>query len=170
MSLNELNKGTTQKRSISQVFVFLLLGVFAVFSTFMVLLGAQLYRGTVDQTEQHSDKRLLFSYVTNAVRGNDAADLVYVDNRGGIDMLVFGLDADGERYETMIYCYDGTLRELFIDAQQEFEPDYGEIICNAGAFVPQLEDGLLTIAMEDSTGSRETLHIALRCSQEEHNE
>jgi hypothetical protein len=165
-----MQNGTAQKHSISQVFVFLLLGVFAVFSTLMVLLGAQMYRGTVEQTEQHTEKRLLFSYVSNAVRGNDTADLVAVDNRGGIDVLVFGCEADGELYETLVYCYEGTLRELFVSAQQEFEPDYGEVICSAETFVPQLENGLLSIRIAGTSGQEETLHIALRCSQEAHDE
>lgn len=168
--MSEMQNGTVQKHSISQVFVFLLLGVFAVFSTLMVLLGAQLYRGTVDQTEQHSEKRLLFSYINNAVRGNDAANLVSVDNRSGIDVLVFGFEADGELYETLVYCYEGSLRELFISAQQEFEPDYGEVICSAETFIPRLEDELLSIRIAGTSGQEEELHIALRCSQEESDE
>ena len=37
------------QHSMQGVFVFVLLGLFAVMSTLMVLLGAQMYRGTVDR-------------------------------------------------------------------------------------------------------------------------
>lgn len=160
----------THNHTISQVFVFVLLGVFAVLATMMVLLSAQLYRGIVDQTDQHSAERILSSYVANVVRSGDESGMVEIDTRDGIDMLVLGMDVDGERYETLIYCYEGTLRELFTSAEQEFEPDYGEIICNAQAFQPVMQNGLLEMSLTDDLGQQNTLYIALRCSQEAANE
>lgn len=164
--MNDMHGGMIQRHSISQVFVFLLLSVFAVFSTLMVLLGAQMYRGTVDQTERNGERRVLINYVKNVVRGNDCANMVRIDHRSGIDMLVFAYDFDGDLYETMVYCYEGELRELFIDAEQEFEPEYGESICKAQAFVPEMNDGLLTVHLTDAQGQNSELRIALRCSQE----
>ena len=164
--MNGTEQGMSRSHAISQAFVFLLLGVFAVFSTLMVLLSAQMYRGTVDQTDRHNAQRVLSSYVNNVVRSNDSADTISVQQRGGLDMLVFGWDIDGERYETMVYCYEGSLRELFVSAEQEFEPDYGEVICEAQKFTPALENNLLSVCLVDGAGTENTLHIALRCSQE----
>ena len=45
------------------VFVFVLLGLFAVMSTLMVLLGAQMYRNTVDKTTENNEGRVLTAYV-----------------------------------------------------------------------------------------------------------
>lgn len=164
--MSDMHGGMTQKHSISQVFVFLLLGVFAVFSTLMVLLGAQMYRGTVEQTEQNSERRVMINYVKNVVRSNDGENMVRIDHRNGIDRLVFAYDFDGDMYETMVYCYEGELRELFVRADQEFEPEYGESICRAQAFEPELEDGLLVVRLTDAQGRDSELRIALRCSQE----
>lgn len=152
---------------ISQAFVFLLLGVFAVFSTLMVLLGAQLYREIVDQTEIHNARRVLYSYVFNAVRANDGENLIRTEEIDGVDVLVFDWTADDERYETKVYCYDGKLRELFSDANQAFEPDYGEVICDAQCFQPELENGMLKIYIEDAQGRGRMLHMALNCVQED---
>ena len=66
--MNEKMTFVPRKHSISQVFVFVLLGIFAVMSTLMVLLSAQMYRGVVGKTEQNSSYRILTSYVSNAVR------------------------------------------------------------------------------------------------------
>lgn len=159
------NRGM-DRHSIAQVFVFLLLGVFAVFSTLMVLLGAQLYRETVNQTERHGERRILFSYLSNVVRSNDMGGHIYVDQRDGIDMLVMSLDVDGETYETMVYVHEGMLKELFISAEQTFEPGYGEQICSAQAFSPEIRNGLLEIRLKDAAGQEDMFHIALRCSQE----
>ena len=163
-----MNKKVTIKgHVISQAFVFLLLGMFAVFSTLMVLLGAQLYRGIVDQTEIHNARRVLYSYVNNAVRGNNAADLIRTEKIGGVDALVFDWFVDDEHYETRVYCHEGTLRELFSEAGQAFEPDYGEIICRAEAFRPEMDGSLLKLHIEDAQGRARTLHMALTCAGEE---
>ena len=160
-------KVTLKSHVISQAFVFLLLGLFAVFSTLMVLLGAQLYRGIVDQTEAHNARRVLYSYVNNAVRGNNAADLIHMEQIDGVDALVFDWFVDGEHYETKVYCHEGTLRELFSEAGEAFEPDYGEIICRAEAFRPEMEGKLLKLHIEDAEGHARTLHMALTCAGEE---
>lgn len=151
---------------ISQAFVFLLLGVFAVFSTLMVLLGAQLYRGIVDQTEENNARRVLYSYIFNAVRGNDEENLIRTENIGGMEVLVFDWFVDDEHYETKVYCYENKLRELFSSAEQAFEPGYGEVICEARAFHPELEDDMLKIYVEDAQGRSRTLHMALNCARE----
>lgn len=160
-------KMTMKSHVISQAFVFLLLGMFAVFSTLMVLLGAQLYRGIVDQTELHNSRRVLYSYVNNAVRGNNAADLIRTEQIDGVDALVFDWFVDDEHYETRVYCYEGMLRELFSEAGQAFEPDYGEIICHARAFRPEINGKLLKLHIEDAGGHTRTLHMALTCAGEE---
>ena len=67
-------------RAISGAFVFLLLGVFAVFATVLVMLGARAYQSTVDRTEAHSTARVLESYIINAVRTDDAAGAVSVND------------------------------------------------------------------------------------------
>ena len=143
-------KVSLKNHVISQAFVFLLLGVFAVFSTLMVLLGAQLYREIVDQTEAHNARRVLCSYVNNAVRGNNAADIIRTESIDGVEALVFDWFVDNEHYETKVYCHEGTLRELFSEAGQPFEPGYGEIICRAEAFRPELEGSLLKLHIEDA--------------------
>lgn len=147
---------------ISGAFVFLLLGVFAVVSTLMVLLSAQFYRATVAQTRTNSGQRVLCSYLMNVVRGNDAVDEVRVTNIDGVDVLALGCDAGGVRYETYIYCHEGYLMELFASADREFEPGYGERICEAQRFAPSLgADGVLEMRATDGAGEEHVLHVAL---------
>jgi len=155
-----------RRHGISGTFVFLLLGIFAVFSTLLVLLGAQLYRGIVDQGAQNNARRVLYSYVMNAVRGNDASGSVRLAEYDGMDMLVFCMDAGEEAYETRIYCHDGALRELFASVDSEFEPDYGEVICPAQAFEARLQGNLLEMRITDAQGESGTVHVALRCAVE----
>lgn len=168
--MSRFDNGTAHRHTIAQAFVFLLLGVFAVLSTLMVLLSAQLYRDTVARTEEHADRRILSSYVTNVVRGSDEAGMISVEQRAGLDVLAMRMEIEGSDYETLVYCYDGALRELFVEAGEEFEPDFGEIICDAQAFVPEIHDGLLEIGLVDANGCEDRVCIALRTGQEAEDE
>ena len=49
--------------AISGAFVFMLLGIFAIFSTVMVLLSAKAYRGVVDKAAMHNSMRVASSYI-----------------------------------------------------------------------------------------------------------
>lgn len=148
---------------ISGAFVFLLLGVFAVFSTLMVLMSAQLYRVTVDQTRAHNEERVLSSYLLNTVRGGDARGTLEVFSVDGVNVLALGYDAGAQRYQTQIYCWDGYLRERFADAAEPFAPDYGEKICAADGFAAKLRGGMLEMRVADGQGREQILHVALNC-------
>jgi hypothetical protein len=152
--------------TISQAFVFLLLGVFAVMSTLMVLFSAQLYRGIVAQSEESAERRVLTSYLVNVTRGNDQANSVHTENRGGVDVLVFDWKDDESHYETLVYQHDGYLCELFAEASQPFNPDFGEEICPAQAFFPEIQNGMLEMTVTDANGGESVIHLALRSGQE----
>lgn len=133
--------------AISGVFVFLLLGIFAVFSTVMVLLGAKAYKATADRAAEHNAGRIASAYVRSMVRGNDSQDALRVDDMGGIPAVTMLYDYDGEEYLTMIYAYGGMLREWFTYADADFEPEYGEAVCAVDEMKASLSGHLLSVQM-----------------------
>ena len=151
--------------SMQGVFVFVLLGLFAVMSTLMVLLGAQMYRNTVDITTYNNQSRLLGAYVRSMVRAEDAEQCVAVETYGDVKTLALHEQIDDSDYVTWLYCYDGHLYEQFTGADRDFNPDAGTPICEAQAFTARVEDGQLIADMVNSLGEVENLRIALRCAQ-----
>ena len=159
--------GIAREHGISGAFVFLLLGVFAVFSTLLVLLSARLYRVTVEQTQEHNEQRVMGSYLLNVVRGNDRAGAVSVARFGETDVLCLSSQEEGERYVDYVYYWDGALREWFAGAEEEFVPEYGEIICEAQAFTPSVTGKRLDMYCVDGTGREHHLTAALYCASGE---
>ena len=155
----------TVQHSMHGVFVFVLLGLFAVMSTLMVLLGAQMYRNTVDHAEANNEGRLLGAYVRSMIRAEDSAKSVAVENLDGINALALREEIEGEEYVTWLYCYEDQLYEQFTGADRDFNPASGTAICPASAFRPTLEGGLLTVDMVDGTGDICTVRVALRCAR-----
>ena len=154
--------GGEHSHTIAGVFVFLLLGVFAVFSTMLVLIGAQAYRTITERSEEHSLDRTMYAYVLNSLRGDDAAGTIEMRNEAGIDMLVVAYDYGWEVLEKRIYCYDGYLRELLTPAQNEFEPANGEKVCEAEDFRAQVSGNLVTIELTGADGELRTISAVLR--------
>ena len=65
--------------AISGVFVFLLLGIFAIFSTIMVVMGAKAYRGMVEKADVHNSIRVASSYIRTMLRSNDETGVLRVE-------------------------------------------------------------------------------------------
>lgn len=161
-----MNRQRQGHSAVSGLFVFLLLGAFAVFSTLLVLLGAQAYRGTVARSGKHSEGRILLSFVRSAVAADDEAGVISVGTEDGLDVLKFTYDLDGDKYVKRLYCADGALRELFTDEERPFAPEEGESICPAEAFSAEIEDGLLTANLVSTDGQEYAVHIALHAGEQ----
>lgn len=151
-----------KRHSVSGTFVFLVLGVFALFSMLLVLLGAQAYRSGVERTTGNGQARVLQAFVRNAVRADDEDGVIQVKEIDGLPVITFVSELDGERYVKYVYCYEGELCELFTAEEYGFTPDSGERICAVGSFQPTVEDGLMTIDMTSENGEPCTVSIALR--------
>ena len=158
-------KRRTVQHSMQGVFVFVLLGLFAVMSTLMVLLGAQMYRNTVDHSTANNEDRVLSAYVRSMIRAEDTSDAMVIGEYDGVKTLAMREDLDGETYVTWLYCYDGHMYEWFTSDDGSFSPESGTAICPAQRFEPRLEDGLLTADMINAKGKPETVCVALRCAQ-----
>ena len=150
--------------SMQGAFVFVLLGLFAVMSTLMVLLGAQMYRNTVDHATANNQGRVLSAYVRSMIRAEDGADAVTVEDHDGVQTLALHEEIEGEPYVTWLYCYEGQLYEQFTGAGREFEPESGTAICPAKHFVPKLDGGLLTVFVVNAEDEMSEVRVGLRCA------
>ena len=152
--------------SVAGVFVFLLLGVFAVMSVLMVMLGAQLYHATVSQTEQSATERVMTSYVRTMLRGMDEKGVVSVEtletDGQSVPALVFHETYDDTEYVTQLYLWDGSLRELFTEAEYDFAPEDGEVILPLKRFAPSMDGQLVRVSLADEEGHEALVQVALR--------
>ena len=142
---------------ITGAFVFLLLGLFAVFSTIMVLLGVKAYRGAVERTDIHNATRISTAYIRSMLRSDDEAGSLsfeeaegtVVSDSGDVNVTLPAISLrnnyDGEIYITRIYVYDGSLREWFTHEETPFHPDEGEVVCPADELQTRIDDRLIEV-------------------------
>jgi hypothetical protein len=152
---------------ISGAFAFLLLGIFAVFSTVMVLLGAKAYRSAVERTGVHSAARISTAYIRSMLRADDETEAIFFEEAEGtvssdeqeepVTLLTLALrnNYDGEAFITRIYVYDGYLREWFTREEVPFRPDEGEIVCPAEEMEAKADGRQLQVRVRTGEGWEE---------------
>lgn len=150
-----------------------LLAVFAVSILLALLAGAGAYRRLVDRDAAAFDARTAAQYIATRVRQNDAADgwdgrsLVSVEDFCGVDCLTLR-EWNGDfasDYVTRVYCYDGSLWELYTAVDMEAALEDGDRVLDLDALTLSLEDGQLNAVLTLKNGETETVTLSLRSGE-----
>ena len=140
-----------------------LLAVFALSAVLAVLLSASAFR----QVSHRSD-RLTFgtsvTYIREKVRQSDTAGAIRVDRLGDCPALVITRE-ERAVYDTYIYCYDGSLRELTIRREVAPEPSMGRALAPMASLELEREGSLLKILCTDGEGRTLEAAVALRSGE-----
>ena len=148
-------------RTIQNVFVLLLLALFACLSTFLVMMGAQVYRSTVERAGLNNDARIISAVVRSSVWAEDGGE-VRIEQHDGMDILAIVDDFDGEVYIQRLFCHDGMLWESYTSEERGFDLESGDTLCELEKFEPSLDGQMLTIRLTTKTGKESTLQMYLR--------
>lgn len=159
------SKGRFSSHTISGVFIFFLIGLFALTSLTLTLVGTKVYQRINADAQANSDARLALSYLCNRVRTFDATGKIAVKEREGLSILCLYETYDEECYETAIYVSDGELRERFASAEDAFDPSDGEALLAVQSLDFEMPaQNLLEAKLQLANGETRTLRMALRAS------
>ena len=142
--------------------VLLLFGVFAICILSVLLTGADVYRKLSARDERSYDRRIAAQYLTTRVRQADRLGDVSVRLFEGEDALVFTEVIGEDAYETLVYCYDGYLRELFAAADGGLMPEDGEKVLAAQDLSIRQTGQLLEMKLTAPSGEVQELTLYLR--------
>ncbi|MFA0814194.1 MAG: DUF4860 domain-containing protein [Anaerofustis sp.] len=163
MNKRVLRSGKTH--IVSDLYLFVLFGMLAVFSMLIVILGARVYRNVVTTTEQNNEIRSSVLYLTNKVRSADQLNSVDAITLDGISVLELSNIYEDNSYHLLIYYYDGSIRELLSENMNEFDPSQGDPITSANSFYIEKNGSLLYFAVTADDGSIYDTHILLQSGQ-----
>ena len=110
-------------KMIQNVFVLLLLSLFAILSTFLVTVGAQLYRNTVESSEKNNAVRIVTTVLRSTIWAEDGGDgdiVVEEFERNGERVKVLSIirkygDTNEDVWVKRVYAYDGSLQEGYTE-------------------------------------------------------
>lgn len=156
----------TVKHNIDGLAALLLFAVFAVCILMVLLTGTDAYRRLTNRDSAAHAQRTAVQYVAQRVRQADRLDGVELEDFEGVQALVLGA---GEEYVTRIYCYDGSLMELYSAPADGLGPADGERIMAAQAMELSAQETngseTLTVAITQADGQRDELVLSLRSGE-----
>ncbi len=152
--------GTVATLALTCIFgVTLLMGIFA---------GAAVYQRVGERVTASAEERVGLTYLTAKVRGfdqrlSDGSGAVQTGKLEGQDALFLRETVDGAEYETVLYVYDGQLREMLCLRGDEHPPAFGEAIAPAQSLHVEFpEAGLLRLEYVGGDGETRTADVFLR--------
>ena len=160
------NRPQAAPKAIQNVFVLLLLAIFACLSTFLVMMGAQVYRATVVHSERNNNARIMTSVIRSAIWADDGGEVSIEEyDQLGLKVLAIRNDyGDGDIYYRRLYCRDGYLWESYTHADRGFNGESGDTLCELELFEPSIdEEGrVLTFHLRAPDGTEDTVQAYLR--------
>lgn len=148
--------------SVDTVFVLVLFCVFAATILFVLMSGANVYKDTATLMQARYEERTCLSYISAKIKHYDDEGSVYLTDFNGTPALALEEEIDGAEYNTLIYFYDGHVKELFCEKNAEFSIDSGIDIIEAQdlrlAMVDK-ESGLIKIKCTGKSGGSSTMII-----------
>lgn len=158
--------GQMKKNNMGGILVLLVFAIFMVSILMVLLTGADVVQSLNQRDQASYSRRTAVQYLSTRIRQADRDGAVSVRSFAGQDALVLSETIDGATYETLVYCFDGYLRELFSELGLEQEPEFGEKILPADRFSVSDEGGFLLVEIALDEDSVETLVLGLRSEGE----
>lgn len=162
-----MNTDVKAKHSVSSLFIFLLIGLYAMFVLLLVLIGVGAYRNKVDESRNTAQVRTSLGYIANVVRASDQIGGVSIEEWQGVESLLVREWHDGSEYHRRIYYLpdeegspNGALYEQFVYAGDEWPPEEGSRIADIASLDMRAEDGLLSFLLQ--TQDEQTLPLRIR--------
>ena len=122
-------------------FVMLLFFLFALTAFILVLIGVKQYKSTANAMNYNYEVRTVTSYLREKVRQNDSDAAISVET---INDIV---------YNTFIYYYGGSLRELYVQDGSSYSLDSGQRIVEIGGLdMTETTDKMITVTITDTSG------------------
>ena len=125
--------------------------------------GAGVYRRVADRVEESSQSRVSLSYVTARLHGCDERGMAEAGTYGDGGAVFLYQEIDGLIYETILYVYDGQLREMLCEKDWEQDAEFGDPISPAQALeVSEPVPGLLRLVLTGPDGTKQTADVYIR--------
>ena len=131
---------------VDTVVVLLIFCVFASSVFLVLMLGGSTYQNMINISNEGQNERIVVSYIRTKIRNTDSADSISVGTFDGHSTLFIEENFGGSTFVTLIYLYNGWVKELFHEKGQNFLPQDGMPIIRADSLAfEELSGGLIRV-------------------------
>ena len=146
--------------SLQRLLPVLVLALFLLLAGLTVVRSAAAYQKILGRSDR-LDRAMALTYIAEKARQNDAPGALRLGRIGDCQALVI-TQGEAVLYDTYIYCYEGSLRELMIKRELTPEADMGRCLLPMEGLELELEGTLLKIRCPGPGGEMLERAVALR--------
>lgn len=149
------------------IFPVVLFLVFTLTALFIILYAAKTYQNIVETSNYEYERTTSLAYLTRKVQASDNNGAITITDFQGQKSLSLSQEIEGVKYVTLIYAYNGNLREVFcpLDSINIISPDSGTVLFPADEFVPSFNGDLLKLTIL-SNGEEYSRLVTIRGEEE----
>lgn len=156
----------TQQHSIEQIFVLILLTLFAAVAFILVAMGARQYHSIANLMTNNYEKRTISSYLEEKMNQNDGSGTIQMTNVGDSPAIALEEEVNGAVFITYIYCYDGFLYEITVSQDTPVSQGDGQQIIEMEQMsVRFLRANLLEFSITDQKKDTFPVYVSLQSDQ-----
>ena len=150
-----------KKHSVNMLFTILLLGIFALASVFVAIMGAKVYANSADKMQSNFDTRTSLIFLSGKIHTNPS-DNFSVRDLNGTTALVLTEEIQGVEYESWIFVVNDKLCEARIFAGDTVFPGTAQQIMDLRELDAEIKDGGIEISVLTISGERNSTFISAR--------
>lgn len=149
---------------IDSFFVFMLFSIFAICAILLIAFGANIYKKTVSNLEEHFNVTTSLAYIEEKFRQSDDSDAFSVIEFGDGNALLIQNTVNDVDYNTYIYKYDDHLKELRTKADNDLNPEAGQNLLYIKSYnVKSDGNGSFTFTITDANLNSRTITCVSKC-------
>lgn len=146
---------------IDSIFIMLLFFLFALTAFVLIMIGVRQYKATANAMDYNYEIRTVTSYLREKTRQNSSNSSISIETIDGTNALCLKNTLNNTIYNTYIYYYDGSLREMYIQDGTPFTLNLGQQIVTISGFdMVKTDDGLIIVTISDSFGGTTDMYLS----------
>ena len=146
---------------IDSIFIMLLFFLFALTAFVLIMIGVRQYKATANAMDYNYEIRTVTSYLREKTRQNSSNSSISIETIDGTNALCLKNTLNNTIYNTYIYYYDGSLREMYIQECTPFTLNLGQQIVTISGFdMDKTDDGLIIVTISDSFGGTTDMYLS----------
>lgn len=146
---------------IDSIFIMLLFFLFALTAFVLIMIGVRQYKATANAMDYNYEIRTVTSYLREKTRQNSSNSSISIETIDGTNALCLKNTLNNTIYNTYIYYYDGSLREMYIQEGTPFTLNLGQQIVTISGFdMVKTDDGLIIVTISDSFGGTTDMYLS----------
>lgn len=146
---------------IDSIFIMLLFFLFALTAFVLIMIGVRQYKSTANAMDYNYEIRTVTSYLREKTRQNSSNSSISIETIDGTNALCLKNTLNNTIYNTYIYYYDGSLREMYIQEGTPFTLNLGQQIVTISGFdMVKTDDGLIIVTISDSFGGTTDMYLS----------